>query len=190
MAVIDQAMGDGFRLHEKMGHDAAVEISWRTDAETCCFVQQQGVVRHEEERAGVVTRRIVVPPKLVALEFRDSLGAQVEHDFVMRLQRLAEPREINHDDACCHGSRPFINTHNPRWPLSGTPESALSLQRADPSRPGTRARSPDAAEGRLRQVYAELGGMIGGNHKSERCMLPTRSAGMVDASHERWTCWN
>ena len=32
---------------------------------------------------------------------------------------------------------------------------------------------PDASEGRLRQVYAELRGMIGGNHKSERCMLPT-----------------
>src|SRR5215831_11070674 len=28
---------------------------------------------------------------------------------------------------------------------------------------------PDAAEGRLRQVYAALGGMIGGSHKSERC---------------------
>jgi hypothetical protein len=41
---------------------------------------------------------------------------------------------------------------------------------------------PDAAEGRLRQVYAELGRMIGGSHKSERCMLSTRSAGMVDAS--------
>src|SRR5262249_34024926 len=30
---------------------------------------------------------------------------------------------------------------------------------------------PDAAEGRLRQVYAELGGMIGGNHKSERTQV-------------------
>jgi len=38
---------------------------------------------------------------------------------------------------------------------------------------------PDAAEGRLRQVYAELGGMIGGSHKSERPMLSTRSAGMA-----------
>jgi len=30
---------------------------------------------------------------------------------------------------------------------------------------------PDAAEVRLRQVYAELGGMIGDSHKSERRML-------------------
>ena len=30
---------------------------------------------------------------------------------------------------------------------------------------------PDAAGVRLRQVYAELGGMIGGSHKSESCML-------------------
>src|SRR5262249_45226697 len=37
----------------------------------------------------------------------------------------------------------------------------------------------DAVEGSLRQVYAELGGMIGGSHKAERCMLSTRSAGMV-----------
>jgi len=29
----------------------------------------------------------------------------------------------------------------------------------------------NAAEVRLRQVYAELGGMIGGSHKSERRML-------------------
>jgi len=32
-------------------------------------------------------------------------------------------------------------------------------------------RPPDAAGVRLRQVYAELGGMIGGSHKSESCML-------------------
>jgi hypothetical protein len=30
---------------------------------------------------------------------------------------------------------------------------------------------PDAAGVRLRQVYAELGGMIGGSRKSESCML-------------------
>ena len=30
---------------------------------------------------------------------------------------------------------------------------------------------PDAAGVRLRQVYAESGGMIGGSHKSERRML-------------------
>src|SRR5215813_14353512 len=122
-------MGDGFRLHEKIGDNTTVEITRRTNAETCCLVQQQGVVRHEEERAGVVTCRIVVPPKLIALEFRDSLGAQVEHHFVMRLQRLAEPREVNHDDSCCHDNRPFIHPPNPRWPLSGTPESAFPSAR-------------------------------------------------------------
>jgi hypothetical protein len=37
----------------------------------------------------------------------------------------------------------------------------------------------DAAEGRLRQLYAERGGMIGGSHKAERCMLSTRSDDMV-----------
>src|SRR5262245_49140608 len=81
---------------------------------------------------------------------------------------------------------------NATWEAEAIEHEPDKLQRAsaDFSRPGTRARSPDAAESRLRQVYAELGGMIGGNHKSERCMLPTRSAGMVDASHERWTCWN
>ena len=31
--------------------------------------------------------------------------------------------------------------------------------------------APDAARVRLRQVYAELGRMIGGGHKSESCML-------------------
>src|SRR5262245_9033780 len=108
---------------------------------------------HEEKRTGVVTCRIVVPPKLIALEFRDSLGVQVEHDFVMRLQRLAEPREVQHDRAICHGNRPFIHAPNPRWPLSGTLESAFSLQRADPEH--DRA---DAAEGRLRQVYAKWAG--------------------------------
>src|SRR5215472_17226856 len=87
----------------------------------------------------------------------------------MRLQRLAEPREVDHDDACGHDNRPLIHAPNPRWPLSGTPESAFSLQCADPSRLGRG--SPDAAEGRLRQVYAELGGMIGGNHKSERTQV-------------------
>src|SRR5262249_28501837 len=94
-----------------------------------------------EKRAAIVIRRIVVPPKLITLDPCDRLGAQVEHHFVMRLQRLAKPREVEHDDAIC------------RWPLRGA-----------------RHRT-DAAEVRLRQVYAELGGMIGGSHKSERRML-------------------
>src|SRR5262249_33872646 len=91
---IDQTMGNGFRFREKMGHNAAVEITRRTNAETCCFVQQQGIIRHEEERAGIVMLRIVRPAKLTTLELCDSLSVQVEHDFVMCLQRLAEPREV------------------------------------------------------------------------------------------------
>src|SRR5262245_2017446 len=63
----DEGMGDGFRLHEKIGDNAAVEIIRRMNAETRCLVQQQGVVRHEKERAGIVVCRIVVPPKLIAL---------------------------------------------------------------------------------------------------------------------------
>src|SRR2546429_8030290 len=32
----DEAMSDGFRLHDKMGHNTAIEIIRRTNAETCC----------------------------------------------------------------------------------------------------------------------------------------------------------
>src|SRR5262249_29082253 len=96
-------------------------------------------------------------PKLTALEFRDSLGAQVEHDFVMRLQRLAEPREVEHDGAICHRNRPFIHAPNPRWPLSGTPERAFSLQRADPSRLGRRARSLGCCRGPFKAGLCRVG---------------------------------
>src|SRR5262249_50796777 len=43
----------------------------------------------------------------------------------------------------------------------------------------------DAAEVRLRQLYAERGGRIGGSHKAERYMLSTRSVGMVSAIANR-----
>src|SRR5262249_60299686 len=93
----------------------------RAAPEMRCVVQQQGVVRHEEERAGIVICRTVMPPKFIARDLCDSLGAQVEHDFVMRLQRLAEPREVNHHDASCHGRQSFTYTCDRRWPLSGNP---------------------------------------------------------------------
>jgi hypothetical protein len=51
----------------------------------------------------------------------------------MPLQRLAESREADDDDASCHGNRPFIHVPNPRWLLSGTPDNAFSVQRADSS---------------------------------------------------------
>ena len=57
-----------------------------------------------------------------------------------------------------------------RWPLSGAPGNAFFVQRADPSGADARDRT-NAGEVRLRQVYAELGGMIGDGHKSERRML-------------------
>ena len=38
---------------------------------------------------------------------------------------------------------------------------------------------PDAAGVRLRQIYAELGEMIGGSHKSERRMLLRKIMGKV-----------
>src|SRR5499433_2694697 len=113
--------------------------------------------------------RIVGPPKLITLDPCDSLGAQVEHGFVMRLQRLAEPREVEHDDAICHGNRPPS-----RCPIRGGRCAGLPRLRSSLSAPIRRADARDrtnAAEVRLRQVYAELGGMIGGGHKSERRML-------------------
>src|SRR5262249_32732148 len=165
---VDEAMDDGLRLREKMGHNAAVEIIRRTNPKTCRLVQQQRVVRHEEKRAAIVIRRIVVPPKLITLDPCDRLGAQVEHHFVMRLQRLAKPREVEHDDAICHGNRLSIQVPDPRWPLRGA-----------------RHRT-DAAEVRLRQVYAELGGMIGGSHKSERRMLLRKILDKVRVGARPW----
>ena len=57
----------------------------------------------------------------------------------------------------------------------------MSVQRADPLVWADERDRTDAAEVRLRQLYAELGGMIGGSHKAERYMLSTRSVGMVGA---------
>src|SRR5262249_24505164 len=65
---------------------------------------QQGIVRHEEEWAAIIMFRTVVASKLITHNPCDSLGAQIEHGFVMRLQRLAETRKVGHDDACCHGT--------------------------------------------------------------------------------------
>src|SRR5262249_19000171 len=61
---IDKVIDDAFRLHKKIGDNAAEEVIRRTDAKTCCFVQQQGVVRHEENRTGIVMFRIIGPPNL------------------------------------------------------------------------------------------------------------------------------
>ena len=46
--------------------------------------------------------------KVISLDLRDRLGGQVEYDFVMRLQWLSEPREVDEDVAACHGSPPFL----------------------------------------------------------------------------------
>jgi hypothetical protein len=43
-----------------------------------------------------------VPPKVIALDVSDSLADRVEHDLVMQLQWLVEPREVEHDDAIWH----------------------------------------------------------------------------------------
>ncbi len=72
-------------------------------------------------------------PKLIVLDPCDGPGAQVEHDFVMSLERLAELREVEHDDASCHGNRPFLHPCFPRWPPSGIPDNALAVRRTDPS---------------------------------------------------------
>jgi hypothetical protein len=70
---------------------------------------------------------------------------------------------------------------NPQWPLTGSLENAFNVQRADPLVWADERDRTDAAEVRLRQLYAELGGVIGGSHKAERYMLSTRSVGMVGA---------
>ena len=82
----------------------------------------------------------------------------------MRLQRLAEPREVEHDDAICHDNRPPS-----RCPIRDMGRCAV-LPRFRSVGADARDRT-DAAEVRLRQVYAELGGMLGDSHKSERRML-------------------
>ena len=85
--------------HGLVGPDAERPPGWST-----AFAER--VREIEEERAGIVMFRIVAPLKLTTLDACDSVGVQVEHDFVMRLQRLAEPRDVEHDGAICHGNRP------------------------------------------------------------------------------------
>src|SRR5215813_5461581 len=114
--------------------------------------------------------RIVAPLKLTTLDACDSVGVQVEHDFVMRLQRLAEPREVEHDGAICHGNRPPSGCPIAMAAERCSRECVLRSTRSSLIWADARDRT-DAAEIRLRQVYAELGGMIGDSHKSERRML-------------------
>src|SRR5262249_4682691 len=147
--------GDGFCLCEKVRDDAAIEIIRRANPETCCLVQHQGVVRHEEERAGILTGRTIESAKLTTLDLCDSLGSQVEHDLVMPLERVPEPREVQHDDASCHASGPFIHAPDPRSPLQGGSRCAPCS--APIRRPADERDRTDAAEVALRQVYAELG---------------------------------
>jgi hypothetical protein len=56
-------------------------------------------------------------------------------------------------------------------PLSGTPEMRSPFSMLIPLVWADEHHRPEAAGVRLRQVYAELGGIIGGSHKSERYML-------------------
>src|SRR5262249_19661861 len=144
----------GVGLNKERGDNTAVEIIRRMNAETCCLVQQQGVVRHEEERAGIVICRVVVPPELVALDLCDRLSVQVEHGFVMCLQRLAEPREVKHDDAIRHGNRPPSRCQI-RGGRCGASEIAFFVQRAYPS--GKRARSHERCRGPFKAGLCRAG---------------------------------
>ena len=84
-------------------------------------------------------RGVVVPSKFIALDFCDSLGVQVEHDFMMRLQRLAEPREVEHDDAICHDRQPCMHAPT-RDDGEGTIERTRS--RAAPKLAASTSRPP------------------------------------------------
>jgi len=75
---------------------------------------------------------------------------------------------------------------NPQWPLTGSRlENVFNVQRADPLVWADERDRTDAGEVRLRQLYAERGGMIGGSHKAERYMLSIRSVDMVGAIANR-----
>jgi hypothetical protein len=52
---------------------------------------------------------LVASPKVVTLDVGNRLAARVEHDPVMPLQRLAEPRKVDHDDASCHSRQSFTH---------------------------------------------------------------------------------
>ena len=59
----------------------------------------------------------------------------------------------------------------PGWPLGGTAGMRSPFSMPIPLVWAGEHHRPDAAGARLRQVYVELNGMIGGSHKSERYML-------------------
>src|SRR5262249_52958024 len=109
--------------------------------------------RHEEKRARIVASCRVVSPKVVALDLSDGFGDCLEHNFVMPLQRLVELRDVEHDDAVCHGNGPSSLRRSRR------PHGAVQRMRSSfiAPTPHTRDRT-EAAEVRLRQVYAERAG--------------------------------
>src|SRR2546421_6046666 len=116
---IDEAMGNRFRLHEKMRDHTTVQIVRGMNPKVCCLFRQQGIARHEEKRPRIVTLRLVKSPKVIALDLSDGLGGRVEHNFVMPLQRLVELREVEQDDAICHRNGPSAMCRL-RWPHNGT----------------------------------------------------------------------
>src|SRR5215831_12678317 len=118
---IDEAMSNCFRLHEKMRDHTTVEIVQGMNPKVCCLLHQQGIARYEEKRGRIVASRLVVSPKVIALDLSDGLGDRVEHNFVMPLQRLVELRDVEHDDAICHGNGPSSLCRS-RWLHRRTPE--------------------------------------------------------------------
>src|SRR5262249_45396515 len=150
---INEAMSNCFRLHEKMRDHTTEQIVQGMDPKVCGLLHQQSIARHEEKRARIASR-LVVSPKVIALDLSDGLGDRLEHNFMMPLQRLVELREVEHHDAICHGNGPSSMCRS-RRPHRGTPENAFFIHRADFASPRNRT---EAAEFRLRQVYAERAG--------------------------------
>src|SRR5262249_17748195 len=103
---INEAMSNRFRLHEKMRDHTTEQIVQGMNPKVCGLLHQQGIARHEEKRARIVASPLVVSSKVVALDLSDGLGDRLEHNFVMPLQRLVELRDVEHDDAICHGNSP------------------------------------------------------------------------------------
>ena len=97
--VIDELMRDGFRLHERMGHNATVEIIAGANTEGAGLLRKQRVIGNEEDRAAVVARAIMTSLKIVALEPGNGSGIGVKHDFLVRSQTASQLRKVNHDDA-------------------------------------------------------------------------------------------
>ena len=96
---IDEVVGDGLRLNERIGHNATVEIVAGANAESGGLVRKQGVIGNEEERAGIGARAIMTSPKIIALEPGNGSGVCIEHDFLVRSQTASQLREVNHDAA-------------------------------------------------------------------------------------------